>query len=205
MRILLASATLAFAAASQAVGFDDIKIWAGTGSNRAAFVADWNDGKGPESLVWGYRWDGTATGKDMLDAILAADSRLFAATAYNGGVLFGLGYDLDGDGGGYAVGTLGNDNGQANDADDHYREGWSNGYWSYYVAENTTTLPTTWSFSGKNIGNRQLKDGSWDGWTFDAGFKGAVVGTPFPATPVPEPATLAALGLGIALLRRRRP
>ena len=47
---------------SRRVDCGDIQLWAGTGANEAAMVIDWNDGKSDESLVWGYRWDGSATG-----------------------------------------------------------------------------------------------------------------------------------------------
>ena len=56
--------------------FDDIDFWVGEGENRAALVIRWNDGKKPDGLVWGYRWDGNATGADMLEAIATSDPRL---------------------------------------------------------------------------------------------------------------------------------
>ncbi len=51
------------------LSFSDIQYWVGTGSNQAAFVVQWNDSKIPDALVWGFRWDGNATGEDMLKAI----------------------------------------------------------------------------------------------------------------------------------------
>ena len=82
--------------------FDDIDYWVGTGSNRAAFVIDWvENSTEPPALVWGYRWDGTANGRDMLTAIVAADDRLFAKlgdTSANPVAVYGLGYDADDDG-----------------------------------------------------------------------------------------------------------
>ena len=64
---------------AQPFTFDDIEFWVGTGANRAALVIDWVEGSTePPALVWGYRWDGTARGSDMLTAIVAADPRLFA-------------------------------------------------------------------------------------------------------------------------------
>ena len=56
--------------------FDDIQYWVGNGSNKAALVIEWHDGNRPDAMVWGYRWDGEATGHDMIVAIAQADPRL---------------------------------------------------------------------------------------------------------------------------------
>ena len=81
--------------------FDDITFWVGSGGNRAAMVIDWDDASAAdESLAWGYRWDGTATGEDMLLKVLEADTRLFAklsAPSAAGVSLYGLGYDHNDD------------------------------------------------------------------------------------------------------------
>src|SRR2546423_15577948 len=80
---------------------DDIQFWVGSGSNRAALAIDWaDDSIQPPSLVWGYRWNGTAHGSDMLTAIVAADPGLFAklgASSANRAV-YGIGYDANGNG-----------------------------------------------------------------------------------------------------------
>jgi len=49
--------------------FADIQFWAGTGTNRAALVVQWPDEASPASVVWGYRWNGTATAQDMMFAL----------------------------------------------------------------------------------------------------------------------------------------
>lgn len=72
--------------------FDDVKFWVGTGSNQAALVIEWHDSQSPDALVWGYRWDGNATGHDMLVAIAKADPRLILLTQYTGW----MGYTIDG-------------------------------------------------------------------------------------------------------------
>jgi len=107
----LALAGLFFASKSQAVSRDDIRLWAGSGTNRAAMVVEWST---PESsgyttvpapvadktFVWGYRFNGTATGAQMLAAILAADPRLYVVASEAGGTYVeGIGYNLKGDGG----------------------------------------------------------------------------------------------------------
>ena len=115
----------------------DIQTWVGSGTNSATLVVDWNDGKSPESIAWGYRWDGIATGLDMLQAIVASDNQ-FGAVFHPSfaNVLFGLYYDLSQEGSGFTPGTPGDlggpENGSANPPD-HYAEGWFTGYWQYFI------------------------------------------------------------------------
>ena len=72
--------------------FDDIQYWVGNGSNKAALVIEWHDGNRPDAIVWGYRWDGEATGHDLIVAIAQADPRLVLLTQYTGW----MGYTIDG-------------------------------------------------------------------------------------------------------------
>ena len=75
--------------------FDDIQYWVGNGSNKAALVIEWHDGNRPDAMVWGYRWDGEATGHDMIVAIAQADPRLVLLTQYTGWMVYtidGIGY-----------------------------------------------------------------------------------------------------------------
>ena len=202
--------------AGAAFTFGDIEYWVGSGSNQAAMVIDWNDGKDPQSLVWGYRWDGTATGEDMIMAIAGTgdgytpygdDMRLFANLTYYGGLgyaLFGLGYDLDGDGGSFISGEEGyeTENGYATDPDDHYREGWYTGNWSYWWDEDLNdTIGDAWHFAPLGLSSHVLTDGIVDGWGF-----GCLPGEPVAAAPVPLPGAVWLLGsglMGLAGLRRK--
>ncbi len=150
--------------------FACVENWAGTGSNRAAVAIDWNDGKNPETFVWGYRWNGAATGEDMLTAVAQADSRLFIYTQGGSGygvALMGVGYDLDNDGF-----TPGADESCApGDADDHFCHGWmTNGFWSYWLGTGTDT--DDWGFASTGMSGRTLSDGAWDGWSFASAASG---------------------------------
>ncbi|MDE7407161.1 MAG: leucine-rich repeat domain-containing protein, partial [Muribaculaceae bacterium] len=88
--------------------FDMIESWAGEGSNRAALVIQWNTGKDKVALVFGYKWNGQATGADMIKAVAKANPRLYtlmqytnvsSATDPNGGyTINGFGWDADNDG-----------------------------------------------------------------------------------------------------------
>lgn len=230
LALLIVSAAMLVGSSASAFSFDDIQLWAGSGSNKAALVIDWSDGIQPQSIAWGYMWDGTATGRDMLNAIKAADSRLFEPPdAYGGGTVYGLGFDVNGDGFTYVSGV--GEDGHAADPGDHYKEGWYDGFWSYWTGETTDgAMPTcyhftmdgshpvgSFGFSQWGIANRTLTNGSWDGWTW--------IGTmsydpseweqiewspsdPVAAAPVPEPGSLIAVlsgfvGLGGLVLRRR--
>jgi hypothetical protein len=168
-------------AAGMVTSLDDIEFWVGTGSNRSAIAIDWDsETSDDEALVWGYRWDESATGEEMLLAVLAADERLFAKlndTSGNDTRLYGLGYDLN-DNGQFAIddGTIFSDDGIAygdesanvspGDPEDVYQEGWHSAqFWHYAVAEGES-FPATdeWSSSQRGMSTRMLMDGSWDSW-----------------------------------------
>ncbi|GAB6906872.1 conserved exported hypothetical protein [Desulfosarcina cetonica] len=206
--------------------FDNITYWVGEGENQAALVIDWRDGKEPESLVWGYRWDGEATGADMFAAIVGSgtatggpyvgglygdDARLYGKLVWwesFGGAytVSGIGYDLDNDGFGYEAGEYPGEDGAPSDEGDHYVEGWYSGYWSYWVSDSGSD----WAYSGYGISARVLSDGSWDGWSFSgtAGYgDGSAPITPVAAqsaVPIPGAVWLFGSGLmGIIGIRRK--
>lgn len=189
-----------------------VKYFVGEGDNTSYLMIDWCDGKGAQNLVWGYRWDDedAATGEMMLRDIAKADPRfymlVYGETQY-GAAIGGLGFDLNGNqqvglqkagGEQFPVDEDGLvhtsqydfDDYMPIDSTDHWASGWySNGYWSYWTAENLSTEP---GYSGVGATGRKLVDGSLDYWYFSS-----LTGEPAPLADyyfyVPEPVTGVAL------------
>lgn len=181
-----------------ATDFDAIKYWVGTGANKAAFVVQWNDGKNSDALVWGFRWDGNATGVDMVQAIAKADHR-FYALQYNSGpdlgtTIGGLGFDLDGvntkglykNGDKvyphYPVNGIINtsaydfDTFTAIDATDHWQtQSNTRGYWSYTVKKITDS---DFNDSNQATANSILENDSWNVWNYNP----SMIETPIAST-----------------------
>lgn len=161
---------------------DMIENWSGEGANRAAFVVQWNAESETSALVWGFRWDGEATGETMARAIAASDPRFFimteTGTAY-GSTVSGFGYDVNKSGdfsitkdgvtlspdenGVIFSSSYGYDGWTCTDPEDYWQSGWYQGYWSYWLKSNDSDA---WGYSGTGITGRKLTDGCWDGWIF---------------------------------------
>lgn len=161
---------------------DMIENWSGEGANRAAFVVQWNAESETSALVWGFRWDGEATGETMARAIAASDPRFFimteTGTAY-GSPVSGFGYDVNKSGdfsitkdgvtlspdenGVIFSSSYGYDGWTCTDPEDYWQSGWYQGYWSYWLKSNDSDA---WGYSGTGITGRKLTDGCWDGWNF---------------------------------------
>jgi hypothetical protein len=214
--ILVWLCAAASAQAGAVSSFDDIQFWAGTGSKRAAVAIDWDDASSADTaLVWGFRWDGDATGEDLFRAVLAADTRLFAKLQDYGGelgsALYGVGYD-DGDGAfelddgttfdddGLAMVSGASDGALPVDAGDFYREGWFLGFWHYGVSTGNPYAGGSWSSSNWGMSSRTLADGDWDSWTYTPTFNFQAFAQNVQAAPVPEPATLALALIAVACL-----
>ena len=204
-------------ATAQVVDFDDITFWVGSGANRAGLVIDFHNGGSQsavqESWVWGYRWDGVATGFDMLSAVSSADISLtvdspgFLTTAT------------------YVVG-LNTYQGVSDFVFDDVS-------WGYYIAGGSSVIfdssppfgPTgtfnapnggmnrpssaQWSISTSGSADRTLADGSWDAWSFGAydpvTFDHLVPPSDAAYAAIPEPGAgvLVLVGAAVAGLWRR--
>jgi len=186
-------------ASAGAGAFDDIQFWAGSGTNRAALVIDWHDGKAPSSLVWGYRWDGSATGYDMFQAVVRADPRLFAHLAQFtwGSAIVGIGYDRNHSGSfavnpplafdpaGFVIDTGATNASDArlpDDLADHFVEGWNTGFWAYFTRASQSE---PWASSWVGAADRILTDGAWDGLSFAPNFVSSEPADPVPAMASP--------------------
>lgn len=68
------------------VDWDRIQYWAGDpdGEKKCALVIDFQDDQSSEALVWGYRWNGTATGEDLVRAVASQSSVLTVMIQYTG-------------------------------------------------------------------------------------------------------------------------
>ncbi len=139
----------------------DIEYWAGSGVNEAICVVDF----GTSQYAFGYNFDGTSTGFDMIQTI-ADEGALDIVTNDFGFGLFVDGIMYDGNS---EIGYGGGEN-----------------WWHYWTSEDGST----WISSAVGAADRTLADGQWDGWGY--GF----VDAPDVST-VPEPGTLAALGMGV--------
>lgn len=158
----------------------DIQFWIGTGENQAGLIVDWNgQDDTDQSLVWGYRWDGTATALDMLRDVVTTDDRLFAKLGESGGFgtpVYGVGYDANDNGEfgvtpedyahpfnaqGLAIVETAHE-GQPTDPGDHYADGWRWAYWQHALA---VGLPADWSY-GLGVTSQTLVNDAWTSLAF---------------------------------------
>lgn len=168
--------------------FSEIKAWAGEGSKQCAFILQWSDDNEDNAIVFGYRWDGEATGIDAAKAVVAMHPRLYGAFTDGGtygSTIDGFGWDANDDqkfsvtlSGGTIItaddkgllrgGAAGYDGSSATDPEDYWHGGWFDGYWSYWTYD-----PGDSEFSYSQVGasGRNLVDGCIDGWIFAPGLQ----------------------------------
>ena len=164
-----------------AFSFSDIQNWTGEGSNVAAMGLKWTGSE--NTIVFGYRFEGTKTGEDMAIDIVANNPRLFmlmqSGTAY-GSAIGGFGWDADNNGfslkndkevvqpdarGIYEITSdYSFDSYTSVSKTDYWNSGWYQGFWSYNLAQGDT--PSDISFASTGCSGRTLTDKSWDLWLF---------------------------------------
>ncbi len=87
-----------FSAGSFVIQWDKIEYWAGSGSNKAALVVQFDDGGAEKAYVWGYRWTDDSvhpSGEDMFRAIATECPDLYLFTQFTGpmgNTVCGIGY-----------------------------------------------------------------------------------------------------------------
>ncbi|MDE7090646.1 MAG: hypothetical protein K2O53_02865, partial [Bacteroidales bacterium] len=197
------------AADGTAFSFDDIRFWVGEGGKRAALVVDWHDEALDHALVWGYRWDGDATGYDMVSAVAAADPRftLLTHVTQYGHTIAALGYNTYSPyetelvyapedaapvsykpvNGIVTTDAYNYDDWLCSEPDALWRAGWYKGYWSYQVKDAVTD---DFTYSGLGASSRRLTDGSVDGWSYaviQGSFDGTLPRMPYEAVTPAEP------------------
>jgi hypothetical protein len=159
----------------------------GSGSEESFFTLDFQDGTLDHNYAFGYLYNGTQTGADLL-AALSADTALQ------------VGYDAGyGPADGNPAGVFAN----SFSFNGHSETGSDANYWAYFTGNDGQN----WTYSQVGASSRTLSNGSWDGWSWDVG---NAYPAPAPVTPaaVPEASSVVSfgllLGLGLVIIRRSR-
>jgi hypothetical protein len=205
-------ASCATAQGAPITSLDDVVFWTGEGANRAAVAIDF-DGESTtdQSLVWGFRWDGVATGRDMLVAVVTADPRLYMkvnSLTADESAFYGFGYDrndnaefgVEGmfgspffDAAGIAEGAH-DDSAAPLDAGDWYREGWRRNFWRWAYSRDNPWVGGAWMTPGNfdpAASQHSLVDGEWHSWALAKVVAGP---GPYPARFAANPIIAAPLG-----------
>lgn len=158
---------------ARAISLDDIQLWTGLGTNRAALVIEWSVPQSltnssvpvpvaDKTLVWGYRFNGTATGTQMLNAVVATDPKLYVVEQNNlsGTSVEALGYNLN------ANGVIG------------ISDGSSTNYITNGILTNATVnIDSAYAINGGDLYWGGLNGPKWEWWT-ELGDEGGFLSSP---------------------------
>ncbi|MBK1832464.1 PEP-CTERM sorting domain-containing protein [Roseibacillus ishigakijimensis] len=203
------AAASSLASAATVATTDDLLTIVGTGAKQATLILDFGDALAPDTFAWGYRWDGEASGAEMLLAV--AEAVPFLSVSFSG-FLSSVSYSQDGST--YTAASSGSD------------------FWGYYlsggfagdddpnnglvdtpvaIAGGGESLPTDWVFSPSGAeavafgdSGRLLSDGAWDVWSFGAYRPDLTLDAAAAAVPEPASGALLLWAATAGLLRRRR-
>ncbi len=167
-----------------------VSTWVGSGSNESVFAIQWRDGKTPNPIAFGYRWNSATTLNDMITDILAANVGLYArgdlVSGGFGNAYFGFGYDTglnatfnitgaENEGGDPATpnfvngfwdmgssysGPWSSVNATATNAADRYQEGWMDNGFWELFTATSSTTPNSWTTSSAG-GTQTLGNETW--------------------------------------------
>ena len=161
----------------------------GSGANTARLLIDFGF-VGGDAYLFTYRYDGLASGEDLIRQVDAGGSLLADLTDFGSLGVYVDGFTLQGSGNAEVPG-FGGDQGEV---------------WTYWTSPTRPTLAAAWQESAAGPSSRVLTDGGYDGWTLNvSAFNDPANATNNPPAAVPEPATAAVLlGTLLTVTRRRR-
>lgn len=148
---------------------------AGSGSEESFLTIDFKDGTQNDNYAFGYKYDGTKTGVDLLNAF--ASDGLMTQYIYNGAAVNGFTFN------GHSEAGFGN-----------------SGYWAYYSGPDGQQ----WKYASTGVrGN--ITDGGWDGWSWALNSVATPPITPAAVPEASSVVSLGLLlGLGVVALRRKK-
>lgn len=148
---------------------------AGSGSEESFLTVDFKDGTQNDSYAFGYKYDGTKTGVDLLNAF--ASDGLMTQYIYNGAAVNGFTFN------------------------GHSEAGFAaSGYWAYYNSPNGQQ----WQYANTGVAGN-IANGGWAGWSWAPNSVAVPPITPAAVPEASSVTSLGLLlGFGVVALRRKK-